>query len=402
VDNGRGPSPLALFYDIMPGSANDIDVRVVRRLPATPTLANVRPLLRPATAQSNCNDQQEQMRSLNCAYLLPRSLAGLLDVLGDDTDVDAQAHLDALNVHPSWRAGPRSTDEAAVRSLVTKLRSISQPVVLVLLFGSPPPRRQQRLPTHPVDTLATKKASIHAELRRGRLTPQVRPPSNMAETSLTEATSHVEEDPSSFVNVARPCILNQRPHSARRLSRSTTPAASAAPIALEEDAAANAAANEVAAQAAGWAMRFAGGGTAMPSLRSRHDLPTEGNWVRLSAQQQHAVTREAATERRRAAAGLGSAQVGACNFGSEPRLSTSRRWAHQTTSGRATSGARCAAAQVREEGAAPGSFLPLKACASVLQPRRASQPVQKSADAAMVTYPSLGEESVELEVEHII
>ena len=119
---------------------------------------------------------------------------------------------------------------------------------------------------------------------------------------------------------------------------------------------------------------------AAPPLASRHTLPTSGNWVRLSAAEQHEVTSKAARARR---AGL-EARAAACEppppaaFGSEPRLSASRRWAHQANSdvpftrGRGGSahgsgGTTVGAKPGRNPGPnAPGSFLPLKAFASRL------------------------------------
>eukprot|EP00322_Chrysochromulina_rotalis_P031475 CAMPEP_0115890838 /NCGR_PEP_ID=MMETSP0287-20121206/33555_1 /TAXON_ID=412157 /ORGANISM="Chrysochromulina rotalis, Strain UIO044" /LENGTH=270 /DNA_ID=CAMNT_0003347617 /DNA_START=383 /DNA_END=1195 /DNA_ORIENTATION=- len=98
------------------------------------------------------------------------------------------------------------------------------------------------------------------------------------------------------------------------------------------------------------------------AMQSRHTLPTAGNWVRLSSAKQHAVTQQEATARRRAAEG------GFRSFGGEPRLSGSRRWAHQTKSGRTTARAsgESAASAV---GAAPGSFMPLKGCLSTMHCR---------------------------------
>ena len=105
-----------------------------------------------------------------------------------------------------------------------------------------------------------------------------------------------------------------------------------------------------------------------PPLRSTHDLPTAGNWVRLSVEQQYELRRRAETERRRAAEEVSRGQV--TTFTSEPRLSASRRWPHQgaqTSSGRGLGAAGplgAAAAPNR-----PGSFLPLKVGASVLVKR---------------------------------
>jgi hypothetical protein len=121
-----------------------------------------------------------------------------------------------------------------------------------------------------------------------------------------------------------------------------------------------------------------------PPLSSQHHLPTRGNWVRLSAGQQYDVTRRLETARRRDAGGFQS-------FGNEPRLSASRRWAHQTTSGRcaetggrsipsahaagaASSAGGGAGAGKRPSMAGPGSFLPLKACASMLHVPVAARP----------------------------
>jgi hypothetical protein len=109
----------------------------------------------------------------------------------------------------------------------------------------------------------------------------------------------------------------------------------------------------------------------------RHTLPTSGNWVRLSARQQHEVTSRAASARRHR---LEAQHSGREPFeppltlgGSEPRLSASRRWAHQTGSdlpfvrggGAAVHGPQTGAAALVDE-TIPGSFLPLRAFASRL------------------------------------
>ena len=114
------------------------------------------------------------------------------------------------------------------------------------------------------------------------------------------------------------------------------------------------------------------GGPSAPPLKSQHHLPTEGNWVRLAGGQQYAVRRAAETSRRLAVGGFQS-------FGNETRLSASRRWAHQTASGRcAAHMASTTAASSRHgghHGARPGSFLPLKATGSVLHaPRSGRRP----------------------------
>ena len=118
-------------------------------------------------------------------------------------------------------------------------------------------------------------------------------------------------------------------------------------------------------------------GGAAPPLQSRHTLPHSGNWVRLSARQQHA-----AQPRKPWPAKAEPEECG--TFGREPRQSASRRWAHQTEAGlpftrRGPPGAHAAAYDAAAYDAAagtrsaeadlPGSFLPLQMFASKLTVR---------------------------------
>ena len=80
------------------------------------------------------------------------------------------------------------------------------------------------------------------------------------------------------------------------------------------------------------ALLLGGVGGAMPS---HHSLPSDGNWVRLSSAQQHRASAPrppraaTAAARARRAPGCGTLpRTG--TFGSEPRLSSSQRWTHQT------------------------------------------------------------------------
>ena len=81
------------------------------------------------------------------------------------------------------------------------------------------------------------------------------------------------------------------------------------------------------------ALLLGGVGGAMPS---HHSLPSDGNWVRLSAAQQ-APSIGAAPAARAATAAARARRAPGCGtlprtgtFGSEPRMSSSQRWTHQT------------------------------------------------------------------------
>lgn len=206
-----------------------------------------------------------------------------------------------------------------------------------------------------------------------------------------------------FIPLSRPAILLSRPASGGRPARSSSgggggadngasAGASSPPPSQEEEAAATrlqqqwrAAMQSAAWQAAAKANAIVRGGPSAPPLQSQHFLPTQGNWVRLAAGQQYAVRREAETSRRLAAEGMRS-------FGSEPRLSGSRRWAHQTQSGQLGGGARVHAGVTRDgnhhgqrgakgehQAVVPGSFLPLKAFASVMHKSRSRGPLLRDA-----------------------
>lgn len=95
-----------------------------------------------------------------------------------------------------------------------------------------------------------------------------------------------------------------------------------------------------------------------PSLRSRHVLPTSGNWVRMAAAQQ-----EGGKARRVSIATPPAGTDG--TFGCEPRLSASRRWAHQTE----LPFTRRQATEDVLDAPTPGSFLPLRMHASKLETR---------------------------------
>lgn len=97
------------------------------------------------------------------------------------------------------------------------------------------------------------------------------------------------------------------------------------------------------------------------ALPSRHDLPEQGNWVRLSAAQQVPASLPARAAHRPSVHST---------FGSEPRLSSaSRRWSYQTAlpfTKRGAVPARAGGAEGRPvPGTAPaGSFLPLRLAAA--------------------------------------
>ena len=391
-----------------PGTANTQTVAVVKRAPSKPTVAGLKRLFTPP-------DQRPLLRA---AYLMPKMLVSLLDCLAD-APTDAQAHLDALDLRPAWRLPVRAIDgaaaiEEAVRALAPRLRSTTQPVVLVLLFGRDRTtgvggRRatpEARLAAEPGTVTAAEKSTFSVEVpgdtrgtppSRDGVRGSHRPPSVRSVHTHPPRAPKVQPKEEDFLEtLARPCVLLPRRgsrgggagggadggggggadgSSSGSLSGDDPSRAEAATV-LPEDWAGE---SEDTFEEAARAVRFVCGGGGVPPLHSTHTLPTAGNWVRLSMAQQHVVTRKAETARRHAAAAASCATAGTQSFGTQARLSASRRWAHQTPSGRCagSSGglARTNAAPGGEGGATPGSFLPLKAFVSRMEPQpRAPRP----------------------------
>lgn len=358
---------------------------VKRRVPDPPTTEKVQRLLQPPKGQD---------RPLKAVYIVPFVLVGLLDAIDHELSgqTDAEPHLEALGVRPIWRKAPTSA-ESAVRALALRLRNNSGPVCVVILFGprgstqatttvgtetthplsSPPTPPLTPLSNDPRnatgdDTQAAGKGAIATTARLARR----RPASAAAAPASRHGSVSARDQPAdAFMHaLAVQCVLNPHPASIAstelrgdaldRAASPTSPSQSDG-AGLDAPAAATAAAAAVAASG------IVCGGPSMPPLRSQHHLPVTGNWVRLSAAQQHDVRRGIETARRRAAAGFQS-------FGNEARTSASQRWAHQTPAGRCVSTAGAgvggvgsvAARAKRCERDAPGSFLPLRACASVL------------------------------------
>lgn len=385
--------------------------RVIKRLPPAPTVANIRPLVRPPASHAEA--------FIHSAYVIPAHIAPLLDCF-TDAPADAKDHLDSLGVRPVWRTnyGDLPTREAqavsAAKALAPRLRSTADASVIVLLFSETAPglsrtararaARAQAASTEPgPDAVPAASEAARSSLPANGGTPRLRPspcvirPLSAASSSVTDAASLTYMAP-----LSRPMALQPRrsfveggggdaqvdelpPHEGRSdgTGRVLGEGGRAEGIDEDQDAFVSAFDDEdafdideldldaavAAVAAARKAIRCVWG----PSkLQSQHTLPTAGNWVRLSAGQQYAVTRTQETGRRRAA----SAAHTQGSFGSEQRLSGSCTWAHQTTSqrlggmpqdpaansGRATS---CGAAP-------PGSFLPLKACMSTLHGRAGS------------------------------
>jgi len=354
--------------------------RVVRRLPAAPTVANVKALLRPPAAA--VQDGRQVM--IHSAYVMHSNLAPLLDCL-TDAPTDARGHLDSLGVRPMWRsnAGAAATNEAqteaAAKALAPRLRTTAETSVLVVLFS--PSRAQRASETSAASAApgqgevgdsvahATCAAAPPAVAGRPASSTYRRPSSSARRLSAMSAASGYSDAASEgyMEPLSRPIALQPRPNYADGTAPSEAWAEevggfdeSAPP---PDDEAFDVDEFDAEAQLAVAAARHASRGICGPSaLQSRHCLPTAGNWVRLSAGQQHVVTKEAASARRRAAT------AGHFNgFGSEPRLSTSRTWAHQTSAQRlGGSSAAGPGAAGGADVAKPGSFLPLKACVSTL------------------------------------
>ena len=380
--------------------------RVVKRLPSSPTVASVKSLLRPPSAVN-------APLIIHSAYVIPSNLAPLLDCLAD-APTDARTHLDSLGVRPMWRtnAGAGSTSDAqlesAAKALAPRLRTTADSSVLVVLFqlasrarraktasrdastplapepaGSapppaPPPAPSPALPfalpstlpsapTSAVDSAEDKERSssrASSARRRCRL---------YAASVASDAASEGYLEP-----LSRPCALQPRPNFFCAPESSAPSSEAWEGEGSDEGAGWLAATGDVfdvdefdadiglAVAAARQAVR----GMCGPStLHSRHCLPTSGNWVRLSGGQQHEVTKARASARRRAAAASAFP-----SFGAEPRLSTSRTWAHQTNSQRLGAAAAAGGTCGGDGGGAgpaarPGSFLPLKACVSTLHGR---------------------------------
>ena len=363
-----------------------------RKLPADPTLTKTLKLVQPPAGH--------ERRPLHAAYVVPTVLMGLLDCVTDNADdVDAAAHLEALGVRPVWRVIPATTNGAA-RTLVSRLRSASNPVCLVVLFG-PVPVRPAAGVSAAVDVAAAPHEAVAADAagaageagEGGEGGEEVAGDGSIAKPAaaassapipvrrrrLSSAGGPLVPSDEAFIPLSRPCVLHggvgggatpSSPGGSTAVSRPTTRVTRT--FAGDDDeeqygGSAEFAADKSAAAVAARATARIVSGSA-PPLRSTHDLPTAGNWVRLSVEQQYELRRRAETERRRAAEEVSRGQV--TTFTSEPRLSASRRWPHQgaqTSSGRGLGAAGplgAAAAPNR-----PGSFLPLKVGASVLVKR---------------------------------
>jgi len=167
-----------------------------------------------------------------------------------------------------------------------------------------------------------------------------------------------------FIEVARPCVLLARPASASNVVRKrpgqTLPGQrpgfecgeglSRDTLESDDSTSPRCACNVPSAVPQG----EPGGWRESVAMASRHDVPSSGNWVRLSAAQQvggrHAITLARGTAKART------------SFGAEPRRSDSERWAHQTPipftrRNAPADGAVAGAARLAE--VVPGSFLPV-------------------------------------------
>ena len=323
--------------------------RVVKKLPSAPNWTNIQRLLRPP---------DDHALVLHSAYIIPTNLAPLLDCL-TDSPADARDHLDSLGVRPAWRhaAATKSSNdtqaEAAAKALAPRLRTMSQSGVLVLLFS--PPRRavsrdasghdvdsprsveQQDLGTQDARPATTVEAvnSRPAVQPRRRRTVQ-RPPLSTVASTVSHGAGEGYLEP-----LARPCTLQPRTH------EMTAALGHAAPAEASEGEAAGVdegslheavdalGVDEGVLTARGGARDVLRRLCGPSAMHSRHTLPSSGNWVRLSAAQQHCVRVDAQLARRRAAEGAARGAAGGIHsFGSEPRLSGSRTWAHQTGNGR--------------------------------------------------------------------
>lgn len=368
---------------------------VKKRLPDRPTLPAIRTLLRAPRGED---------RQVKAAYVVPTVLIGMLDCIVDESfrEVDAAQHLDALGIRPVWRTIPADMDGAA-RTLVSRLRNISEPSCLVVLYGRPRTQARDGAPSSAGDSGRERAVDGSANTDSASMpvaAAKTDDPSADAPAALPPTTQGRERRrprtagplktsgvPSAddFIPIAQPCVLSlppsackntvqqsaeHPPHAAPGSAAPGTAPATVGPSPdLDDDSLL--ALHAAAQRAASMANRIVTGGPSAPPLKSQHHLPTKGNWVRLAAGQQYPVRRAAETARRHSAAGFQS-------FGNEPRLSASRRWAHQTTSGQLQGGG---AIPVTSAGGAaagpggPGSFLPLKACASMLHaPRKQTMP----------------------------
>jgi len=146
---------------------------------------------------------------------------------------------------------------------------------------------------------------------------------------------------SEFLDIATPCVLHATPHSA---AARTGPADGAA--AKRTVSGPNAESGEELIDAASSLHNLS-----CEALPSTHDLPSQGNWIRLAAAQQAVGTQPA-----RAAI----KPTARTTFGTEARLSSaSRRWSHQTA---LPFTRRLPAREEARQEDAPvaGSFLPLR------------------------------------------
>ena len=376
---------------------SDLRSVVRRKIPDTPTLGAIHKLTQPPPSHTEAHKQLIE------AYIVPTILIGLLDCLSDDHEVDAQSHLDALGFRPVWKYTTSKTAvEGAARTIVARLRSQTNAVCLVLLFGKAPGGSSK--PAAAAESApATADAAEEAPASEEAATETAPAPAPAADRpapfkpgrrpkSSGGASNRSVPSDDAFIPLSRPIVLRDRtghgggaggdpPSSNGSESGASTRPLSAAPTRMtrttfaggpydDEEDDGMAAAYAAAAIAAAKATAKLG---AAPPLKSQHHLPTAGNWVRLSAKEHHEVRRQAETARRRAAESVGSYR--ASTFGDEERLSASRRWAHQgavTTSGKAAVLAAeqaAGAALVAAEKANPGSFLPMKVSASALLSR---------------------------------
>lgn len=166
------------------------------------------------------------------------------------------------------------------------------------------------------------------------------------------------------ISFVRPCVLHQQPSSQAAVAHAKLAAAS-----QDRQAVANLQSHEERVSGVevhpvedldAYAPR-AWSDTLGGALPSRHDLPEEGNWVRLSVAQQVPASLPPKAAYRPSAH---------TTFGSEPRLSSSsRRWSYQTPLPFTKRGAH--GAETRDKPSlglhtrkSPGSFLPLRMAAA--------------------------------------
>ena len=203
----------------MPSNQGLLVHRVIKRLPPAPTVANIRPLVRPPASHAEA--------FIHSAYVIPAHIAPLLDCF-TDSPADAKDHLDSLGVRPVWRTnhGDLPTREAqagsAAKALAPRLRSAADASVIVLLFSQTAPgtsrtararaARAQAASTEPgPEAVPAASEAARSPLPADGSTPRQRPsscmirPSSAASSSVTDAASLTYMAP-----LSRPMALQPR------------------------------------------------------------------------------------------------------------------------------------------------------------------------------------------------